>query len=465
MSNRRRPRRILAETPGTYRPERVTGDAPGDLPASFAFTAPPAGEPGGAAGVPPVPPAPPAAPVGAAPAPVPAAGPVAAPAGPGAPAPETQASNVHVADVLAAIESLRTPGVYVRSDPSPYDPRLEASRGRSFFLDVAASERGDSEARARVAQFQGLLAAYIQGAMDTASTSDVIPPAWGGAWYVEQLEQLRPMVSSFSSVNVTDNREIPVPVFTGTTPAQIVTEHTEGDPPTEGSVDVTQISVKPKAYSGKAPFTRELLDSNPALVDRIVSEALLESYSQVTEAAMVAVIDAGATAGPAGGATAVTLEAAIRRTLAAFPSTRFRLGGRVLPSAAHYGALASANDQSGRPLMPYIGYGPTNAPGVSAEAFGSMQIVGVLTVPSWANGPTKTYLRAAENDALSFESSLLNFRFYEQEGPEKIVYAVWGYFGALVRRPVGVVAITSTATFAEGGSDAPPPAARSAAKS
>ena len=336
---------------------------------------------------------------------------------------------MHLADVLAAL-GVRSSGVRVGRETSPYDPTTHDGRDRSFFVDVRAAAMGDPEARARQAKFQGQLGEYIAAAMDTADTADAIPPAWGGRWYVEQIEQMRPAVSSFDSTVITDPRSIPIPRFAGTTPAQIVTEHTEGQPPARGVVDVEQIEMKPKGYSGETQITRELLDSSPALVDRMVSEALMESYAQQTEMAFVALIEAGATAGPAGGASALTLELAIRTALARFPTTRFRAGGRILPSAAHYSALSTANAPDGRPLMPYVGYGPTNASGVLGTAMARMEIAGVEAAASWANLATRTYLRAAAADAMSFESSLLDFRFYEKDGPHLIDYAVGATSGA-----------------------------------
>lgn len=460
MAQRRRPRRVYAE-PGTFRPPQITTDppevgAPAALPLGPGAAPPPApiaGAPVAGPAAPPGAPAPPPAPVGA-PAPAGAPGAPPGPAGDPPPAPPgpvtaaapdpAAAANVHLADVLAAL-GVRSTAIRVGREASPYDPTTAEGRARSFFVDVRAAAIGDPDARARVGQFQAQLADYITAAMDTADTSDAIAPAWGGRWYVEQIEQMRPMVSSFDSTVITDPRNIPIPRFAGTTPAQIVTEHTEGSPPSQGVVDVEQVNMQPKGYSGETEITRELLDSSPALVDRMVSEALLESYAQQTEAAFVALVNAGATAGPPGGATALTLELAIRSALAAFPTTRFRTGGRVLPSASHYSALSTANAPDGRPLMPYAGYGPTNAAGVSAAGFARMEIAGVETVASWANPANRTLLRAASSDAMSFESSLLDFRFYEKNGPHLVSFVVWGYFGGVVRQPRGVVGITGTA--------------------
>ena len=57
---------------------------------------------------------------------------------------------------------------------------------------------------------------------------------------------------------------------------------------------------------------------------------------------------------------------------------------------------------------------------------------------------------------MSFESSLLEFRFTEKSGPELIEFNVWGYFGAVVLQSKGVILITSTAAADDAGQMAPP---------
>jgi hypothetical protein len=212
----------------------------------------------------------------------------------------------------------------------------------------------------------------------------------------------------------------------------------------------------PKGYSGTVDVTRELLDSSPGFIDSKVTSALRESYSQQTEMAFAAVLAASAFAGAAGGATAVELELAIRITLAYFPTSRFLRGQRVLTSATHWAALASANNPGDqRPLLPYVGYGPTNAAGVTEAAVGDGLIAGVPTVPAWAAAATSTFIRAAADDAMSWESTLLDFTYREVEGPAKVRFAVFGYFGGAVLQPLGVQVISSTAApVAPGGAAA-----------
>jgi Phage capsid family len=430
--NRTARRRITAET---FRPERVDEHGRPELVTGDATSgAPTASEP--------EPPAPAPEP----PAPEP---PAPAPAPPPAEATASGPAGLTTAEIVAAL-GLTPSGAHVTREPSPY---LEAggriSHTRGFFADLyAARARGDGEAGRRAAQFQAQLRDYVAAAMETGTGADVIPPAWGGQWYVDQIAQQRPMVSAFASAGITSPNPIPIPAFKDTTPSALVGDHVEGQPDAAGTVNFEQVTVTPKAKSGRAEITRELLDSSPALVDRIVSEALRESYSQITESTMAGVLAAGATVGPAGGATAATTEGAIRTALGLLPQTRFAPGRVVLPSGHVWGALVAADTPDGRPLIPYLGYGPTNAAGVAGTAYGSGGIAGVETRPAWALASGQVIIGAGPADAMSFESSLLEFRFAEKSGPELVEFNVWGYFGAVVLQKKGVILITSTAALA-----------------
>jgi len=387
----------------------------------------------------------------------PAAGPPAAPppapsgaTGAPAAAAESRASDVHLADVLSAIRAEMTP-VRVTAEPSPYDPRTAAGRDRSFFADVRAAAMGDPEARVRSRTFTDQLGAYIRAANETGDSGDIIPPAWGGQWTVEQVARMRPLVSAFASTSISDPRPIPIPVVEGTTPDELVGEATEGTNPVAGVINFGQAMMTPKGYSGSAVISRELLDSSPGLVDRIVSDTLRESYSRATEVAMWAAVNAGGNPSTIpGGADAEALEQALRQVIALMPGTRYSPAGGVITSTHLYSALAGATATDGRPLFPYLGYSPTNAGGAAAAAFSEMSVAGVPMVSSWGLPSGIAVVRAQPSDAMSFESSLLSFTFQEKQGPALVEFAVFGYFGAVVRYAEGVVKVTSTLAGAMG---------------
>jgi hypothetical protein len=452
----RRPRALSLVTAEAYRPERVDDDGrpelvTGDAPATGATPGDPAPAPATDAA-----PAPATASSPAVGAPEPAAPASGSP--PAAPAPAAPAAGVTTAEVLAAM-GIHASAVHVHREPSPYiEGGGRVSERFGFFADLyAAGTRRDGEAGRRAAQFQSQLRDYIAAAAnDSTSGADLIPPAWGGAWYVDQIAQLRPAVSAFSSTSISDNRPFPVPRFKDTTPASLVGDHVEGQPDPPGVVNFDQVTVTPKAKSGRAEASRELLDASPALADRVISDALRESYSQSTESTMAGVLEAGATAGPPGGATAVAAEQAIRAALGTLPGTRFAPGRVILPSSHVWAALVGADGTDGRPLFPYLLNGPTNAAGTTSAAYATGSIAGVETRPAWALDPGGILVGAGPADAMSFESSMLEFRFQEKSGPELVEFNVWGYFAAVVLQARGVILITSTVAGLDAGEMAAP---------
>ena len=456
-------RRITAET---FRPERVDAEGrpemvTGDAPVTAAPGDPPPPPPSGGSSGPRMLPvmavdheAPAPAPAAPHPAPAPAAAASAPPAatpGPG---------GVTTAEILAALGVERS-AVRVTREPSPYAEGAGISEKRGFFADLyAARSRGDGEAAQRVAKFQAQLTDYIAAANSIADSGQIIPPAWGGQWFVDEIAKQRPCVGAFSSGSISNPSPFPVPRFKDTTPSALVADHVEGTPDTAGTVNFDQVMVTPKAKSGRAEVSRELIDSAPQLADRVISGALRESYAQITESTMAGVLVAGATPGPAGGATAASTEGAIRAALGNLPGTRFAPARVILPSAHIWGALVAADAPDGRPLIPYMGYGPTNAAGTAQTAYARGGIAGVDTVPAWALPAGDTIIGAGPNDAMSFESSVLEFRFAEKSGPELIEFNVWGYFAAVVLQPKGVILVTSTALGTQsaegnGGDDEP----------
>ena len=229
------------------------------------------------------------------------------------------------------------------------------SHAHGFFADLyAAGTRGDGDAGRRAAQFQSAIARLHRRGEQRLDERRRHHPAGDGAAHGTSRRSPGCGRASARSPRptITDNRPFPVPAFKDTTPSALVGDHVEGAADTAGVVNFAQVTVTPKAKSGRAEVSRELLDSSPALADRVVSGALRESYSQITESTMAGVLAAGATAGPAGGATAVAAEQAIRAALGLLPGTRFAPGRVILPSAHVWAALVGADAPDGRPADP-----------------------------------------------------------------------------------------------------------------
>lgn len=281
----------------------------------------------------------------------------------------------------------------------------------------------------------------------TTSAADVIPPGYRPDLFVPQLQQSRPLVDLASRGSISNATPFVVPKFGDTNP-DLVGDHTEGSPPTEGTLTLTQTTVNPVAVSGKLPLTREIVDSSNPGIDQIVLNALREDYAQQTEPKAFNELEANNTD------SGVVFDPAnpvvqIRSELASYSFTRFArpTGGALSPAATS--GVADAQDSTGRPLIPAVG--AQNAFGTADAVAGAWPIDGIGFVPAWALNPTGA-LSTAEifivnsADFFVWESPTLTFRFEEKQGPEIIEMALFGYFATAVLRPAGIVAIDHAAT-------------------
>jgi hypothetical protein len=231
----------------------------------------------------------------------------------------------------------------------------------------------------------------------------------------------------------------------------------EGTGPSTGTItDHTYRTVSPTAQSGEFVITRELVDSSNPAIDQIASAAMREEYAQDTEAVIAAAIAAATDDNTGAGqstegcyvytstGTGNDLAAEIRLVEGEFPFHRFTVApDRVLASSQGWGSLVQAVDDVGRPLFPFAG--AQNAYGTVGQAAQSMNIDGLPGVPAWALSTTwDDVVMFNHVDAWAWESSLLNFRFEEKQGPENIVLNIWGYFGFQILRYTGIHSIAHT---------------------
>ena len=253
------------------------------------------------------------------------------------------AAGITTAEILAALGVSRSTAVSITREPSPY---VEAG-GR-----VSQNVTGSSPISTRPAP--GATARRVGGPRNSRASSATTsrrrrttrragprssPRRGAGSGTSSRLAQTAAVRRRrFSSATITDNRPIPVPTFLDTTPSALVGDHVEGQPDTAGTVNFEQVTVTPKAKSGRAEVTRELLDSarrrSPTGWCRELSA---RATRQMTESTMAAVLAAGATAGPAGGATAAAVEGAIRTALGLLPGHAVRPGPGDPPECPRLG--------------------------------------------------------------------------------------------------------------------------------
>lgn len=330
-----------------------------------------------------------------------------------------------------------SPAVVTRGE-FPYGPHHP---DRSYFRDMYRARRdGDIEAAARVA----LADQMVRAAQDRDDLPQVIPPGYRPEEYLEQIEQGRPIVNTFAPGTISDATPFKIPRFK--TATGMAGENEEGVGPTDGTVEFDEVTVSPKAYSGKYTCSREMLDAANPTLDPIIRAALAESYSQLTEAAAASQLfqpGQGQAAGSAVGVTGDIVEAALRAEISKFPGRRFLPAEVALVHPGEYELLVTANSPSdGRPLLAYLN--PANASGSVGAPDGTLSILGVPTNSAWAFATGRSVI-ARRRDFRTWESPRLEFRFEEPRGPQEIVFAQFAYFAAQVQRGSGISLLTRTA--------------------
>jgi len=313
-------------------------------------------------------------------------------------------------------------------DPFPYRPGVQAG----FFRDML-NAGNDPDARARFDQAQTMMTA----AGVSSDVAEVIPEIYRPDLYVGQLSNLRTVVDAFSTFSIDGPNPFRVPKYS--TSSGLMSDHTEGTNPTDGTVAFDEQVITPVAKSGQYTASREMIEgSNPA-VDQIIMNAIREEYALDTEAYAITTFLAGATAGTVVDISdGVTMQ--IRARMITFQGNRKRGAEVFLAGSDLYGALSAQVDGSGRPMNP--NHNPQNAVGSAGAAMESLEVAGRVTpyVPVLTGG-----LLGVKADAATFESGLRFWRWEEVEGPANIKFAAFGYVVCAVFRATGLLKFATQA--------------------
>lgn len=377
----------------------------------------------------------------------------------------TEAFKTALAEVLEKFakpaderaDSPKASGIEVTREAPVY--MLDGS-GASFVKDAwNARMDGDRDAQERLRKYaqqtdDNARRAYF-AAGTTSNLSEIIPPGYRPDLYVAELPQGRPLVESLSRGSLSNATPFTIPKFVSA--SGLAGDHTEGVAPSVGTVTVGEVTVTPKAKSGKFQLSREIVDAANPAVDAIALAAMREAYIQNTEAEVATLLEtaAGTDTNSDGISDAgVYLDAVtgegrdfilqVRASMADYPFRRFAAANRLVLAQPGYTAAVTAVDDVSRPLLPSIG--AQNAFGVASAAVQALSFDGVPGLPAWAlDGNEQDAYLFNSVDVWAWESSLLTFRFEEKVGPEKIELAIFGYFATQIIRPSGVTAISYTA--------------------
>lgn len=188
--------------------------------------------------------------------------------------------------------------------------------------------------------------------------------------------------------------------------SELVGNHTEGTEPASGSFVTTSQLVEPTAMSGKASITREVWDmgGNPA-VSALIFNQMVRGYREGLEAAaatflntLTAATDIALTSAGADEDLAAELEAAVAELQFA---RGYDFSAFVLEKVL-YKQIVAARDTTGRVLYPQIN--PTNANGRAATRFRTLDVAGLVGIPSWALSSTP----GSSNNSWIFDPSTVH---------------------------------------------------------
>lgn len=300
--------------------------------------------------------------------------------------PEGAGDSNRVAEVREEL-----PYRFSRSTNAKGEPQFAIDNEHNFHTDLLTMSRaGDdgfnggagpkTEAGKRVI---GLVSRTFD--VDTADVNELNPTINRPDMYVDQREYRRPIWDAIGR-GAPPNGVQPFmfPKFSSAT--GLVAAHTEGTEPASGTFVVTNQTVQPTAVSGKASLTREVWDmgGNPATASLVFNQ-MRRGYNEALEtgaatflATLGAAADIDLGVAPTDAALVAAWEAAVAdlQFIRGYNIDTFVVG-KIL-----YKKFASAKATDGRPIYPVIG--PTNVNGTSAVRFQTLDLAGVLGIPSWA---------------------------------------------------------------------------------
>lgn len=301
-----------------------------------------------------------------------------------------------------------------------------------FLRDGLRAAAGDMEAMGRLSRHYAILEDVARRAVLSTDAGGAYPTEYLPGLLTERLAKGRPAGSFFDRIPVSDARTRTFPRVTTNT--AVVKQSAEGVNPAASSFATTPVNSTPDMYAGFADVSRQLIDGGDPDAERMILNDLTESYMQVSEAAIVTAIAAGATASAAGISVA-SPHAGIVSNIVKYQGARFLPAQGVFAPAALYEALLNQLDTTGRPMIPYLG--PTNAQGQAEAGAAGASVLGVPVYLSWASAAA-TALIARRSDAHYYESAIASFRYEQVGGPALIRIGLWAYLSAVVRRTDGV---------------------------
>lgn len=313
-------------------------------------------------------------------------------------------------------------------EASPY--RFDGTKGPyDFSTDLFAGLKGEGAPLQRATDFIN----HTFAPVDSGDVTSVNPTGYRPDLYVDYIEKSAPVYSAIHSGGINDATPFVVPKFGSDT--GLVSDHTEGVEPTEGTFTATSQTVTPTAVSGKAIVTREVIDAggNP-VVSQMIWRQMNRRYAEALETKAAALLN-GAAVAELGTVIPIADETPADEVLQMLADAvfidgsgewDFFLGHRDL-----FSALAAAKDGQGRPLFPALN--PSNANGAMASKFRSIDVNGWRLDPAASLGATNTNGKTfiGDKEGLLFVNSAPK-RIDLAETVATVSFGLFGYVGSAV---------------------------------
>jgi hypothetical protein len=286
----------------------------------------------------------------------------------------------------------------------------------------------------------------------TTDVDELNPTRQRPEMWVDQRDYETPVWNTVYKGALTDITPFAFPKYNSS--SGLVAAHTEGTEPSTGSYTVTNQTVSPAPYSGKARINREVWDQggNPQ-VSSIIWNQMVRGAREAWEALVITTLNAGSFTALATLTAGVTDRAVAGKVLGreisqALALLQFARGGMrfrtAFAQADLYVALMGAEDTAGAPLYPI--YGPSNRNGQSSSLFGELDLGGMPFLPTWAlaaagqTAATKSYL--VDPTSVHAWSSAPQKLTLDGIAVAYVDLGIWGYQAAAVSDTAGVRTIT-----------------------
>jgi HK97 family phage prohead protease len=332
------------------------------------------------------------------------------------------------------------PYQFSRTRTARGEPQFAPDGEHNFHADLLAMSRANDDGSTGGYTDPGKRVMALMKAtfdVDSADVNELNMPILRPDMFVDEREYRRPIWDAIGRGAPPNGvQPFTFPKYSSATVA--VAAHTEGTEPASGTYVATNQTVTPGALSGKASLTREVWDmgGNPATAS-LVYNKLVRSYNEGVETAAATFLNTLAAAADITLGVAPTDAALVAAWEAAVADLQFIRGYNIdtfVLEKVLYKAFAAAKATDGRPFYPVLG--PTNVNGQAAVRFQTLDLSGVIGIPSWALASTP----GALNNSWLFDPATV---FAWATSPQRLEFPGTAPAGGGAYAPVAMVDIAA----------------------